>query len=112
MKKGIRNCMVFIAVMALMAYTCPDKVEHQEKLNNAINSDNGRGISQNTFLDLMFNARGNIYLNMLTDQFLEVDKYLVISIGTLPDEDNNRRVVSIGLLNHVFIYKEDKTDQK
>lgn len=113
MKKGLIFILVLVAAAAVCVVSCPDKSAHSEALEGALKAAISEELSDggNTeydsgmveFLSILGKGIGGLVL----DGMLNVENYFVCSIGTISYEGETK-VVSVGLLNHVFTPGKEK----
>ena len=104
-------CMVLLAVVCVV--TCPDKEAHvtviKDRFSAALLSpsgDDGEVSGWDKFKSMI----GTSVLEFMIDNELQVDNYFVLSVGRIP-YDGESRVVSVGVLNHVFTMSEEEIAQ-
>ncbi len=106
MKKLIA-LILFLAVFFTLLLTCPDKKMHQEALKNRVNDLVTNKVAE---LDSTINTEGMAFLSTMilspivdeiTKHELEVDNYLLFSVGKLKI-DSESHFVSFGILNQVL----------
>lgn len=92
-----------VAILILLAVTCPNKKEHQDEIQQAVATKIGQGLDDNDGLSII----GTIFASKLVDFYLDsrlnVDNYVFFSLGKINYDDKNIGV-SFGILHHVFIY--------
>lgn len=93
---------VVVAVLVLV-FTCPDREQHRDavvsEINNAVGDVSGTSGA--------FGMLGDVFMSgivdMMVGQVLDVDSYLIFSIGTI-HYGGKSRAVSFGILSHVFTF--------
>ncbi len=106
MKKLIA-LIVFLAVFFTLLLTCPDKRMHQEALKNRVNDLVSDKIAERDSTGIAEGIAffGTMLLSPVIDEItkreLEVDNYLLFSVGKLK-LDGKTHTVSFGILNQVF----------
>ena len=109
MKKFLIIILILVVAAGTCVVSCPDKTAHTEALKGVLNAafteelDDGKSDDGLVMLGSMIGAGigGIVIANML-----KVDNYFVCSVGTITF-DGKTRVVSVGVLNHVFAPGED-----
>ena len=92
--------------------TCPDKEAHSAALKDLVNQVITSELSgeEDAGLVMFGSMIGTGLGGLVIDNMLNVEDYLVCSIGTVT-YDGETQVVSVGLLNHVFTIDEEKAAQ-
>lgn len=110
-KKNHTKLWIFLGVVALFVVllfvTCPDKPRHKEavmkEVKEAVRSEISLG-------DDMMGMFGNLLtggiVGVAVDNMLDVDYYGVCSVGRISLDDKSK-VVSFGILGHVFTFDSD-----
>lgn len=105
MKKLLLLILILVAITGICVVTCPDKASHtdalKEVLNTALTEELSSRESDDAGLVMLGSMIGTGLGGLVIDNMLKVDNYFVCSIGTIT-YDGETRVVSIGVLNHVF----------
>ncbi len=106
--RGFLGCgLVLLCVVLLflgMVMTCPSRAMHEETVGREVKTvmEHEMMASDNPYL-----ALGGLFSPLLADlavgRWLEVDNYLVASVGTVRYKGETR-VVSLGIFNHVFTF--------
>ena len=113
--KKLLVLLILVVVGALGVTTCPNKEDHVETIMEAVNGAMQKkaseaGVVGGLLGNLMTNLVGNLASNVV-ESAVEYHNYFVCSTCTVPD-DGKDKVVSLGLLNHVFtVSKEDLLEQ-
>lgn len=108
MKKSYFVLLVVLFIAIIMMITCPEKIAHKEKISEQFNAvltnelkssfENG-----NNVLGIAIgSAVGSKYIDVLIEQNLVVDNYLVMSVGKIT-LDGTTYNITIGLFNHVYM---------
>ena len=100
---------IFItALVFLLALTCPDRNDHEEAIKYVITN----AVDDMLRESMPENELGVAYVSSITSQIIEesiknirVDKYFIVSIGEVYDKGEHK-VISVGILNHVFTADE------
>ena len=110
MKKILLFILVLTAIAGVCVVTCPDKEAHtealKEELSDILTEELSRGGNKPDMV-MLGSIIGTGFGGLVIDNMLKVNNYFVCSIGTVT-LDGKTRVVSIGVLNHVFT--PDKKD--
>lgn len=95
---------------SLRGYLSPDKAAHSEALKDVLNTAITEELSSSDKSDaglVMFGSMiGTGIGGLVIDNMLKVDNHFVCSIGTMT-YDGETRVVSVGIMNHVFTPGEE-----
>jgi len=128
MKKGCALLVIGVLVLLIaMIFTCPNKTDHQmalrdtlqevanAKLQEAVNDKLGNLPLDNDALGTLVSSVGRVAIektsNLALDQLLQVDNYYLFSIGRIKWGEHER-VVSVGVLNHVFAPSKEDIDNE
>ncbi len=114
MKKLLLFILILVAVAGVCVVTCPDKEAHSEALKDLVNTVLTEELAEGeNETDAGFVAFGSMLgtgiAGIVLDNTLKVENYFVCSVGTITF-DGKTKIVSIGILNHVFT--ADKEDFK
>lgn len=114
MKKLLLFILIVVAVAGVCVVTCPDKEAHSEALKDLVNTVLTEELAEGeNETDAGFVAFGSMLgtgiAGIVLDNTLKVENYFVCSVGTITF-DGKTKIVSIGILNHVFT--ADKEDFK
>ena len=112
MKAVLYTLLALLILGGICMATCPDREAHSEALKDLVNQVITAELSSEEDADLvMFGSMiGTGLSGLVIDNMLNVEDYLVCSIGTAT-YDGETHVVSVGLLNHVFTIDEEKAAQ-
>ena len=108
MKKSYFVLLVVVFITIIMIITCPEKTAHKEKISEKFNAvltnelKAGFENEDNVLEIAIGSAVGSKYFDVLIEQNLEVDNYLVLSVGKIT-LDGTTYNITIGLFNHVFM---------
>ena len=107
----MRNFLLFTLIIVFISgfcvISCPDKEAHSEaimeNINELIDEEATKDVTNDTekALALLASSLVSGISNLVIDSRLTVDNYFLFSIGRVTFEDESR-IVSIGMLNHVF----------
>lgn len=107
-----------LLVVTLLAVTCPTPQQHKDKVANVSSewlNEKAHAITSplgelapivNGVVD-MFSSHG---IRMVLDRTMDVDNYVVCSLGRITMGDNTR-TISLGVLGHVFTFNKEDVDQ-
>lgn len=103
---------VFIAGVAIV--TCPDKDAHKEKIQSLVNGmvrdyaaeDETLDNSMAEFVTMLTNGISTVAL----DSMLDVDNYIVCSVGTI-NYGGESKLVSVGAFNHIFTLSKSQAEK-
>lgn len=99
-KKGF--IIAVIAVLLLLAVTCPDKKDHIDKIQDTVSTQ----IKRNNGGDALSIIGSFVALKVIDiylDTAFDVDNYVFFSIGKI-NYAGEEIGTSFGILHHVFIY--------
>ncbi len=105
-------CVGTIVLLIAMTLTCPKKMDHQAALRNTLREivntkidevaeNEQMDASASTFTKMVGQMAITQFGDVAIDQLLSVDDYVLFSVGHLKYGQADR-IVSLGLLNHVF----------
>ena len=107
----MRNLLLFTLIIVFISgfcvISCPDKEAHSEAImenvNELIDEEATKDVTNDTEKALVLLASSLVsgISNLVIDSRLSVDNYFLFSIGRVTFEGESR-IVSIGMLNHVF----------
>ena len=107
----MRNFLLFTLIIVFISgfcvISCPDKEAHSEAImenvNELIDEETTKDVTNDTEKALVLLASSLVsgISNLVIDSRLSVDNYFLFSIGRVTFEGESR-IVSIGMLNHVF----------
>ena len=107
----MRNFLLFILIIVFISgfsvISCPDKEAHceaiMENVNELIDEEATKDVTNESekALALLASSLVSGISNLVIDSRLSVDNYFLFSIGRVTFEGESR-IVSIGMLNHVF----------
>ena len=114
MKKLLLFILILVAVAGVCVVTCPDKEAHSEALKDLVNTvlteELSEGESESEAGLVAFGSMlGTGLAGIVLDNTLKVENHFVCSVGTITYAGKTK-IVSIGILNHVFT--ADKEDFK
>lgn len=105
--------LVLVLLAVVCVVTCPDKEAHVTVIKDRFSAtllspsgDDGEVSGWDKFKSMI----GTSVLEFMIDNELQVDNYFVLSVGRIP-YDGESRVVSVGVLNHVFTMSEEEIAQ-
>lgn len=102
-----------------MVVTCPDSQTHKEKLSTMVSKSVKEAVSQDittgdNLLSQGLQLVGNILVGKVVDSavdnMLQVDNYMVCSVGRVSYSGEDH-IVSLGLLGHIFTMNQDKLNE-
>lgn len=109
---GCIGATVVLAVLLIAMFaTCPKPYEHRRVIQEVVREavDERLGSSQDMVQALMMWAGKKVIgigSDLAIDQLVTVDNYYVVSVGKI-DWQGKERIVSVGLLGHVFTADKD-----
>ncbi|MDM8268492.1 DUF4359 domain-containing protein [Barnesiella viscericola] len=106
---------IAVLVLLLLAFTCPDKQEHQEKIKMTIsNAIDEKFVESASESEQGFAFIGSLLVTKIVDIFLsnklQVNNYFFFSTGQI-SYGGNTKTISFGILNQVFTFDEDDVRQ-
>lgn len=113
MKAVLYTLLALLILGGICVVTCPDREAHSEALKDLVNqviTAELSGEEEDAGLAMFGSMIGTGLSGLVIDNMLNVEDYLVCSIGTAT-YDGETHVVSVGLLNHVFTIDEEKAAQ-
>lgn len=113
MKAVLYTLLALLILGGVCVATCPDREAHSEALKDLVNqviTAELSGEKEDAGLVMFGSMIGTGLSGLVIDNMLNVEDYLVCSIGTAT-YDGETHVVSVGLLNHVFTIDEEKAAQ-
>lgn len=116
MKSILYLLFVVIILGGICIATCPDHDAHSEALKNLLNNVLTSELSKNMATEedaglvMLGSMIGTGIGGLVIDNILSVENYFVCSIGTIT-YGGETRIVSVGLLNHVFTIRDKQVLQ-
>lgn len=116
MKSILYLLFAVIILGGVCVVTCPDHDTHSETLKNLLNNVLTAELSKDVSTEedagwAMFGSMiGAGIGGLVIDNILSVENYFVCSIGTIT-YGGETRIVSVGLLNHVFTIRDKQVLQ-
>ncbi len=116
MKSILYLLFAVIILGGVCVVTCPDHDTHSEALKNLLNNVLTAELSKDVSTEedagwAMFGSMiGAGIGGLVIDNILSVENYFVCSIGTIT-YGGETRIVSVGLLNHVFTIRDKQVLQ-
>lgn len=108
--KKIVYGIIALATLLLLIMTCPTKQEHVEAVQQEITSLMLKN-STNDQDQVFAMGLGNGLIQKVLLSKLDVDSYLLFSVGSIHHKDKSQ-VVSVGVLGHVFAFDWDEEAMK
>lgn len=105
--KRLFNLILFVLLIGFLYVTCPDDSAHVDALSEALPDYFKEQIgSDNEFSELKNNPAMQNLINALAPKLVDVDNYLLVSIGRekFSGED---QIVSFGIGGHVFTFNDE-----
>ena len=100
-KWGLIITLFFIFALIVSAViSCPKKAQHVEVLVDKVSMALNEKVGDKDLL-MLGSLLGNPVAKMVVTNYIDVNDYLLFSIGTF-EEEGNRSVVSVGAFGHVF----------
>ncbi len=95
---GKKVLLILIAVLLLLAVTCPKREDHKDAIKDALVEDDIGSTNALAFLGI---AVKKGIMNLYLGSHLKIHNFIFFNVGVIKDDGKNK-VVSIGLLNHVY----------
>ena len=105
--KKLFNLIIFVLLIGFLYVTCPDDSAHVDALSEALPDYFKEQIGlDNEFSELKNNPAMQNLINALAPKLVDVDNYLLVSIGRekFSGED---QIVSFGIGGHVFTFNDE-----
>lgn len=113
MKGLLYTFLVILGLACVCVVTCPDKSAHSEALKELLNTVMTEELNESVETEedagwaMLGSMIGTGLGGLMIDNMLKVDNYFVCSVGTMTF-DGETKIVSVGLMNHVFTIPEDE----
>lgn len=101
--------LILVVITGVMIVTCPDRDAHRTAIMGSTKEWVNQTVEQrnlNVVISEVLKWLGSEGSDLLVDQYLDVDNYLVCSVGRF-DNGAKSQVVSLGMFNHVFTFGAD-----
>ena len=111
MKKGIWLAIV-VAVLVLLAFTCPKKEQHMDAIMNKVSAVTEKKLAESTG-DSGWGKGLAVFGSMVTNQLVKLalenslvyDNYVFFSLAKM-EYDGEMKTISVGALNQIFTFSE------
>ena len=113
MKGLLYTFLVILGLACVCVVTCPNKSAHSEALKELLNTVMTEELNESVETEedagwaMLGSMIGTGLGGLMIDNMLKVDNYFVCSVGTMTF-DGETKIVSVGLMNHVFTIPEDE----
>ncbi len=116
MIRKLRGCLLWIVILVVVAIvltvTCPSAEKHKEVISQEVNTAIGNVATENYgILGAVGSMLASGVVGVAVDEFVNVDNYIVCSVGKLY-YGGDTTVVSLGVLNHIFTVNSEKIEKK
>ena len=105
---------IIVAILLALFLTCPDRASHEDMVKDSMKETVNKTYSKSNGED-PFKAFGQVLatgiINTAVGQMLTVDNYGIFSIGKI-HFNGKTKVVSIGILGHVFTFDANDLERK
>ena len=114
------TALILAILFATMVFTCPERKDHEaaiqevtkawvdDKVNQNLGSITGIGGAFGDLIDKAIKELTGIGTDKIISNYLDVKNYVVCSVGTVNVNENETKMVSLGVFGHVFTFgKED-----
>ncbi|WP_273533585.1 DUF4359 domain-containing protein [Prevotella aurantiaca] len=102
-KKALR-IIIPLLILAVLGFTCPDKKQHIDAIHTELMDYIKKQEGNET---AMFASLGAGLIDKVLAAKLDVNNYVLFSTGSLEDSGSSK-IVSFGILGHVFTFGLDK----
>lgn len=118
--KKLLVTLIILVVIAVLAITCPGKEEHNDAIMHAVQGYLDKKKTEykekdTSILEDIGHAIGGALTSSVSDlyldKYLEVDKYVVFSLGRIQNIDGKKQCVSVGVLNQVITFNEEDIEE-
>ena len=115
--------LVLAILFATMVFTCPERQDHEAAIQEVTKAWVDNKVDENlgsiTGIGGVFGDLINKALKQLTgagtdkviNKFLDVQNYVVCSVGRISIGNNEQKMVSLGVFGHVFTFGEDDIEK-
>lgn len=115
--------LVLAILFATMVFTCPERQDHEAAIQEVTKAWVDNKVDENlgsiTGIGGVFGDLINKALKQLTgagtdkviNKFLDVQNYVVCSVGRISIGNNEQKMVSLGIFGHVFTFGEDDIEK-
>jgi len=114
MKKFIYLIIFLVVLGVVLVATCPDRTAHREAIKGVISEVVNSEMDKNPFGSTEIISIGTVFTMDLVDAYLKtnlmIKDHTFFNIGYVTYKDDFK-VVSIGVLNHVFTVDEETARQ-
>lgn len=114
MKAFFYTLLIIVILCATCVVTCPDKEAHTEALmdvlTDVMEEEMGDEMTENA-LKFTISSMAIGLGKMIVKNNMEVDYYFLISVGKV-GSDENERIISVGIMNHVFTISKEELLKK
>ena len=101
-RRGLIWGLGILALLVVMAVTCPDKDKHVKSVTDSLSVIlNDQASGQEDDWEMLGAMLGNKVIGAVIQNNLYVDNYILFNIGRL-SYDGEEKIVSVGAFNHVF----------
>ena len=114
------TALILAILFATMVFTCPSRADHEaaiqevtkawvdDKVNENLGGITGVGGVFGDLINKALKELTGIGTDKIIDKFLDVENYVVCSVGRMRVGENEEKMVSLGVFGHVFTFgKED-----
>ena len=105
MKNFLLTILIIISLAGVCIISCPKHDEHSkaltQEINSAIDSKFSKEAESDNEIAVFASTLCSALSGFIIDKKLSVDNYFLFSVGKI-NLDGETKVISIGVLNHVF----------
>lgn len=114
MKKLIFLIIFLVVVGVVLMATCPNRIHHREAIKGVVSEVVSSEMDKNPFGSTEIISIGTVFTMDLLDAYLKsnlmVKDHILFNVGYINYKDDFK-IVSVGILNHVFTIDEDTARQ-
>ena len=113
MKAFFYTLLIIVIICATCVVTCPEKEAHTEALMEVLTDVAEEKIGNEMTEDAlsMVVSFMTLVLGKMIIKNMDVDNYFLFSVGKV-GSDENERIISVGIMNHVFTISKEELLKK
>lgn len=109
MKKLIITLVILGIICGALIATCPDAQQHRDVVNSRLENATtaylqDQGLQTDGWGGILSSTIGGLVGKLNLAAQMEVKDYALFSVGTVPASHDDKHVISIGILKHVFCF--------
>ena len=111
MKNFLITLLIIIIIVLTLGLTCPKHEDHKVAIKQVLTSTIYNKVGEDDYdaTTLLSSIFAKPLIEATLDGMLYVDNYFIVSIGRIKHGDSDK-IVSFGILGHVFTSINDKSD--